>query len=224
MPYSDILSIIKIYHYITLVPIEIYQVQGSNGSFETEMLRNGGVKFTFKREIPSINLKHFVNKLVCLIHNFSTMYRAMLTLVIILALSGSVKHVSAGIFPSSFYFRAVSEPETLQENSVDAKVDESDSYGTISEEDFTALRIEYIKNQILKKLRLKEKPQITLADLPKPIKEYENLLPDQDMNLMSRYDDDFYGKTTQAIVLPYEGKIFNFPHKTSAPLSVTTYF
>ncbi|XP_060537411.1 inhibin beta chain-like [Cylas formicarius] len=75
---------------------------------------------------------------------------------------------------------------------------------SISEDEFTALRIEYIKNQILKKLRLKEKPQISVTDLPTPVKEYESLLPDQDMNLQSNYDDDFYGKTTQAIIFPYE--------------------
>ncbi|CAG9759828.1 unnamed protein product [Ceutorhynchus assimilis] len=135
------------------------------------------------------------------------MYFVILKLCIVLALTGSVKNVSGGIFPSSFYFRTVSETEIPQENSVDvddAEIeDETESVG-VSEQEFTALRIEYIKNQILKKLRLKEKPQITMADLPIPVKEYENLLPDQDMNQLSRYDDDFYGKTTQAIVLPYE--------------------
>ncbi|XP_019765468.2 bone morphogenetic protein 2 [Dendroctonus ponderosae] len=168
------------------------------------MLRNGGVKFMFKREIPCINLKHFVNKLVCLMRIFSAMYRIMLTLVYIFVLSGSVRYVAGGIFPSSFYFRSVTQSEIPQENSVDSEIDDPDTVGTISEADFTALRIEYIKNQILKKLRLKEKPQITIADLPKPIKENENLLPNQDTNFFSRYDDDFYGKTTQAVVLPYE--------------------
>lgn len=159
----------------------------------------------FKREIPCINLKHFVNKLVCLMRIFSAMYRIMLTLALILVLSGSVRCVAGGIFPSSFYFRSVTPTEIPQENSVDSEIGDSDPVGAISEADFTALRIEYIKNQILKKLRLKEKPQITIADLPKPIKENENLLPNQDTNFFSRYDDDFYGKTTQAVVLPYEG-------------------
>jgi TGF-beta receptor len=75
---------------------------------------------------------------------------------------------------------------------------------SVTEKEFTALRIEYIKNQILKKLRLKEKPTIAFAELPKPVKEYDNLIPDQDDNMHSSYTDDFFGKTTQAIVFPYE--------------------
>lgn len=78
----------------------------------------------------------------------------------------------------------------------------NDEY-TVSEKEFTAFRIEYIKNQILKKLRLKEKPQVAIGDLPNPIKEYENLLPEQH-EMQNGYSEDFYGKTTQAIIFPYE--------------------
>lgn len=76
---------------------------------------------------------------------------------------------------------------------------------SVSEKEFNALRIEYIKNQILKKLRLKEKPSIAFAELPQPLKENDNLIPDQDDNSLGGYSDDFYGKTTQAIIFPYEG-------------------
>ncbi|KAJ8955339.1 hypothetical protein NQ318_003433 [Aromia moschata] len=55
-----------------------------------------------------------------------------------------------------------------------------------AEKEFTRLRIEYIKNQILKKLRLKEKPTVDVGNIPIPVKEYENLLPDQDMNLQEQ--------------------------------------
>ncbi|KAJ3639354.1 hypothetical protein Zmor_002717 [Zophobas morio] len=75
---------------------------------------------------------------------------------------------------------------------------------SVSEKEFNALRIEYIKNQILKKLRLKEKPSIAFAELPQPLKENDNLIPDQDDNSLGGYSDDFYGKTTQAIIFPYE--------------------
>lgn len=108
----------------------------------------------------------------------------------------------------SFHLKRNSEEESSLENSVDEEYNEH--YGALSEKEFTALRIEYIKNQILKKLRLKEKPQIQMSDLPQPLKESENLFPDQDMDFISTYDDDFYGKTTQAVVLPYEGKQFFF--------------
>lgn len=77
---------------------------------------------------------------------------------------------------------------------------------TITEEEFTALRIEYIKNQILKKLRLKRKPKIAIAHLPTAVIENEDLLPKPfDDQLETIYHDDFYGKTTQAIIFPYEG-------------------
>ncbi|XP_045481511.1 growth/differentiation factor 8-like [Harmonia axyridis] len=71
------------------------------------------------------------------------------------------------------------------------------------EKEVTAMRIEYIKYQILKKLRLKEKPLISMKDLQKT-KEYANLLPNQEDHFQNPYDDDFYGKTTQAVIFPYE--------------------
>ncbi|KAF5287240.1 hypothetical protein FQR65_LT12284 [Abscondita terminalis] len=75
---------------------------------------------------------------------------------------------------------------------------------TVTEEELTALRIEYIKNQILKKLRLKKKPIVSIANLPKPVTEDDNLLPKgYDHSTPSPFDD-FYGKTTQAIIFPYE--------------------
>lgn len=75
---------------------------------------------------------------------------------------------------------------------------------TVTEEELTALRIEYIKNQILKKLRLKKKPIVSIANLPKPVTEDDNLLPKgYDQSTPSPFDD-FYGKTTQAIIFPYE--------------------
>lgn len=74
------------------------------------------------------------------------------------------------------------------------------------EKEITALRIEYIKNQILKKLRLKEKPSISLpiSGLPKPVTENENLFP-KTQDQSDEYNDDYYGKTTQAIIFPHEG-------------------
>lgn len=79
---------------------------------------------------------------------------------------------------------------------------------TITEEEFTALRIEYIKNQILKKLRLKKKPKIAMAHLPTAVIENEDLLPKPfDDQVETMFYDDFYGKTTQAIIFPYEGTV-----------------
>lgn len=78
---------------------------------------------------------------------------------------------------------------------------------SITSEEFTALRIEYIKNQILKKLRLKEKPQVSMPHLPKPVRENDSILSSMhDGEIDDGYSEDFYGKTTQAIIFPYEGK------------------
>ncbi|KAF5294836.1 hypothetical protein FQA39_LY00320 [Lamprigera yunnana] len=75
---------------------------------------------------------------------------------------------------------------------------------TVTEEELTALRIEYIKNQILKKLRLKKKPNVSIANLPKPVTDDDNLVPKgYDQSTPSPFDD-FYGRTTQAIIFPYE--------------------
>lgn len=88
---------------------------------------------------------------------------------------------------------------------------------TITSEEFTALRIEYIKNQILKKLRLKEKPQVSMPQLPKPVKEIDSILSSiNDDDIDDGYSDDFYGKTTQAIIFPYEGNIFNINITTNS--------
>lgn len=77
---------------------------------------------------------------------------------------------------------------------------------TTAEDELTILRIEYIKQQILKKLRLKEKPTVSLPinGLPKPVTENEHLFPrNQDA---TNENDHYYGKTTQAIIFPTEGK------------------
>lgn len=73
--------------------------------------------------------------------------------------------------------------------------------------EITALRIEIIKQQILKKLRLKEPPSVSmpLSTLPKPLSngtvlhKSNKLESDADM-------DDFYGTTDQVILFPQEGK------------------
>lgn len=72
------------------------------------------------------------------------------------------------------------------------------------EEELTALRIEYIKHQILKKLRLKEKPTVSfpINGLPKPLTEDEHIFP---INQENEIMDHYYGKTTQAIIFPSEG-------------------
>lgn len=74
----------------------------------------------------------------------------------------------------------------------------------------TELRVEYVKQQILKKLRLSKPPEVSmpLSTLPKPLingnvlelRPGEPLVPDKPA-------ESFYGKTNQVVVFPHEGKI-----------------
>lgn len=76
----------------------------------------------------------------------------------------------------------------------------------MTEKDLTKLRIEYVKNQILKKLRLTERPQVSASNIPKPVADgatfYQENAPEQ----TNRAPDEFYGKTTQRIIFPKLGK------------------
>lgn len=68
----------------------------------------------------------------------------------------------------------------------------------------TELRVEYVKQQILKKLRLSKPPEVSmpLSTLPKPLINGNVLRPD-----LERPAENFYGKTNQVVVFPNEGEI-----------------
>lgn len=113
----------------------------------------------------------------------------------ILTASGGVPSVFGALFLRNY------DNKQIEENSVDDTQYEI----AAAENKITALRIEYIKSQILKKLRLKERPVISVGELPKPLKdEGDNIFPGQfdDMSNINSY----YGKTQQIVVFPYEGK------------------
>lgn len=76
----------------------------------------------------------------------------------------------------------------------------------MTEEELTALRIEFVKNQILKKLRLTERPNVSIKDLPKPIT--ERLVPEQETENVNRQVEDYYGKTTKKFIFLQEGEHF----------------
>lgn len=79
----------------------------------------------------------------------------------------------------------------------------------MTEEELTALRIEYVKNQILKKLKLTERPQVSvslISGLPKPVAEGATFLSDSDDDSITGIPDEFYGKTTQKILFPQLGE------------------
>ncbi|KYM82064.1 Inhibin beta A chain [Atta colombica] len=66
----------------------------------------------------------------------------------------------------------------------------------------TELRVEYVKQQILKKLRLSKPPEVSmpLSTLPKPLIN-GNVLRSN----LERPAENFYGKTNQVVVFPNEG-------------------
>lgn len=77
----------------------------------------------------------------------------------------------------------------------------------MTEEELTKLRIEYVKNQILKKLQLTERPKVSAAHLPRPIAEGSMIFPDDDEAQQQNHAfEQFYGKTTQKIIFLELGK------------------
>lgn len=72
------------------------------------------------------------------------------------------------------------------------------------------IRVEYVKQQILKKLRLEKPPDvsISLSTLPKPlINGYVLELRPGEPFESEKQAESFYGKTDQIVVFPNEGKI-----------------
>ncbi|XP_013113953.1 growth/differentiation factor 8 [Stomoxys calcitrans] len=79
------------------------------------------------------------------------------------------------------------------------KCESSRNEDMISEEELTRLRIEYVKQQILDKLGLKEKPNIPAVSLPKPILEGQTIQKEDDDS--SKKDmDDYYARTSKKFI------------------------
>lgn len=115
----------------------------------------------------------------------------------ILTASGGVSSAFGALFLRNY------DNKQIEENSVDDTQNEISA----AENKINALRIEYIKSQILKKLRLKERPVISVGDLPKPLKDdVEGIFPGQDEDISNI--NEYYGKIQQVVVFPYEGKPF----------------
>lgn len=121
--------------------------------------------------------------------------------LVMLILADNILTACGGV-PSVFgaLFLRNTDDKQIEENSVD----ETQNGLSGAENKITALRIEFIKNQILKKLRLKERPVISVGDLPKPLKdEDETFFSGQDEELQNI--NEYYGKTQQVVVFPHEG-------------------
>lgn len=76
----------------------------------------------------------------------------------------------------------------------------------MSEDELTSLRIEYVKNQILHKLRMDERPpKKSFDDLPEPIQEGFAIENDDNTDYFNRQLDDYFAKTTQKIIFLTQG-------------------
>lgn len=85
---------------------------------------------------------------------------------------------------------------------------------TVTDPILTELRVEYVKQQILKKLRLSKPPEISmpLSTLPKPLINGRvlELRPGAPLE-PEKSVDSFYGKTDQIVVFPNEGQSLLIP-------------
>ncbi|KAG5676805.1 hypothetical protein PVAND_006613 [Polypedilum vanderplanki] len=71
----------------------------------------------------------------------------------------------------------------------------------MSEDELTNLRIEFVKNQILHKLRMNERPPKKVIDeIPEPIQEGYTIQANDDTDYLNRHLDDYFAKTTQKII------------------------
>ncbi|KAH8274122.1 hypothetical protein KR044_011422 [Drosophila immigrans] len=75
----------------------------------------------------------------------------------------------------------------------------------ITEEELRRLRIEFVKQQILEKLRLKESPNVSAAELPRPIFEGVTLTQSDEASKNKDYDD-YYARTNQKFILLQRGE------------------
>lgn len=76
----------------------------------------------------------------------------------------------------------------------------------ISEEELTLLRIEYVKQQILEKLRLKERPNVSAVSLPKPIYEGTTIDEEEDDGAKNKEVDDYYARTSKKFIFLQRGE------------------
>lgn len=74
----------------------------------------------------------------------------------------------------------------------------------ITQSQLTEVRLEFVKQQILKKLRLSRKPELALPlSLPVPVAQGQTLSAGTDA---PPEFDNYYGRTEQKIIFPAEGE------------------
>lgn len=117
-----------------------------------------------------------------------------------------VNHLAAAWSSLNLSVQPTPSPATTCPSCVSSRTNIESS---LSNSEITSLRIEYIKQQILKKLRLKEPPTVKKpsAKLPEPLVHQEAVgKVSSGKNDDNEIYDDFYGKTEQVILFPQEGE------------------
>lgn len=79
--------------------------------------------------------------------------------------------------------------------------------GDLTVDELTEARIEIVKQQILKKLRLEKKPELAIPvnSLPMPVAQGQTFSSGTEKPNDS---DEYYGRTEQKIIFPVEGEFF----------------
>lgn len=91
----------------------------------------------------------------------------------------------------------------------------------ITEEELRRLRIEFVKQQILEKLRLKESPNVSAMELPLPIFEGITLPQTTEANKNKDFDD-YYARTNQKFILLQRGEFYKL--NRAGAIQSTLYF
>lgn len=74
----------------------------------------------------------------------------------------------------------------------------------VTEEELADLRIEFVKKQILEKLRLKEPPTVASSSIPQPIR--ESIRNSYEDNSSEKELDDYYARTSKKFIILEKGK------------------
>lgn len=88
--------------------------------------------------------------------------------------------------------------------------------GDLTVSELTEVRIEFVKQQILKKLRMSKKPAVAVPvnSLPVPVAQGQTFTEGTEKT--ADYDD-YYGRTEQKIIFPVEGEFEYLPRVVVQP-------
>lgn len=115
-------------------------------------------------------------------------------------------------FDADFARRIRLEDESARKDAANCPKCKKNNSVKMNQDEVTKLRIDYVKNEILNKLRLMERPPIKEVqdDLPEPVQEGHTMEEtiDENANSINSNVDDYFAKTTQKIIFLTQGEFF----------------